>query len=115
MSSSKDITPFKGLPEEFNKVIASKTGIVVVTFWGQWNGPCRRLTGMLPQIASDNPDVSFINVDVDENPEMAQHFNIIGIPYVLFFKGITGDKPNKVGEILGFDNTELRKAIAHLK
>ena len=110
-----EITPFKGAPDEFNKVIASKSGLVVVVFWGQWCGPCRRLTGMLPQVAAENKDVSFFKVDVDENPELAQYFDIIGIPYIILFKGATNDKPTKVAELLGLDNAELRKAISNFK
>lgn len=109
---NENITTFKGDVKAFNETMKSKQGLVVVTFWGQWCGPCRRLTGMLPQVASDSKDVSFIKIDVDDNPELALHFNIIGIPYVILFKGMDGNEPKKVAEILGLDNAELRKAIS---
>jgi hypothetical protein len=42
---------------------------------------------MLPQIASENPKVQFIKIDVDKNPELAESSEITGIANVRLFKG----------------------------
>jgi thioredoxin 1 len=103
-----NIVPFKGTVDEFRNQLTEFQGLVVANFWAQWCAPCRRLAGMLPQIASENPKVRFIKIDVDENPELAETYEITGIPNVRLFKG----GPTHVEEIQGLDNAALREAIA---
>lgn len=111
-AESDNIANFKGTFEEFKSEISKFNGLVVANFWAQWCAPCRRLAGMLPQIASENPDVKFIKIDVDENPELADHYEITGIPNVRLFKNVDEKgEPVQVAEIQGLDNPSLRDAI----
>jgi len=60
---------------------------VVVDFWAEWCGPCRMIAPMLDQIADElQGEAKIAKVNVDENRELAQRFNIISIPMLLFFK-----------------------------
>jgi thioredoxin 1 len=106
---SDNIIPFKGTVDAF-KAMATESHdlLLVANFWAQWCAPCRRLAGMLPQIASENGKVKFIKIDVDENPELAEAYEITGIPNVKLFKGST----EPIEEIQGLDNAALREAIA---
>ena len=111
-TENENVTTFKGTFEDFRGQIAQFNGLVVANFWAQWCSPCRRLAGMLPQMASENPNVRFIKIDVDDNPELAEHYEITGIPNVRLFKRADekGD-PIQVAEIQGLDNPALREAI----
>jgi thioredoxin 1 len=109
---SENIAIFKGSVEEFYKLVGEFGGLVVANFGAQWCAPCRRLAGMLPQMASENPKVKFVRIDVDENPELAERYEITGIPNVRLFKGLDGSSvPNQAAEIQGLDNPALREAI----
>jgi thioredoxin 1 len=111
-SETENVTSFKGTLDAFRAEVGAAEGLVVVNFWAQWCAPCRRLAGMLPQIASENAKVKFIKIDVDENPELAEHYQITGIPNVRLFKGKDGQgEPAQVQEIQGLDNPALREAI----
>jgi thioredoxin 1 len=99
---------FKGGLDDLKKDVLEFQGVVAVNFWAQWCAPCRRLAGMLPQIASENPNVRFIKVDVDETPEVAEAFDITVIPNVLLFKG----ELTPVEAIQGLDNAALKEAVA---
>jgi len=63
-----------------------KTGIVLVDFWADWCGPCRMLAPIIQAVADEHPDISVAKVNVDANPNLADRFNIMSIPTLMFFK-----------------------------
>jgi thioredoxin 1 len=61
---------------------------VLVDFWAEWCGPCKRLAPTIEQLAADyNGKVTIGKLNVDDNPDTAIKFQIRGIPAVLLFKG----------------------------
>jgi thioredoxin 1 len=73
---------------------------VLVDFWAEWCGPCRMVSPILDQIASENSDkLDIVKVNVDENPQLAMDYQITSIPALKVFKGgevaqtIIGAKP----------------------
>lgn len=71
--------------ENFDEIVITSGKPVVVDFWAPWCGPCRMVGPILEQIYIEREDVEIVKCNVDENPELAQRFNIRGIPTVLFF------------------------------
>lgn len=66
---------------------STKSGVVLVDFWAEWCGPCRRLAPTVDQLASDFDGRATVGkVDVDANPNVAARFQIRGIPTLLIFK-----------------------------
>jgi thioredoxin 1 len=61
---------------------------VVVDFWAEWCGPCRRLAPTIDELATEyDGRVVVGKLNVDENPAIQSRFSIMGIPTVLIFKG----------------------------
>lgn len=59
---------------------------VVVKFTAPWCGPCRASQPVFESAADHHPDVSFVEVDVDQQPRLAAMFNIRSIPTTMGWK-----------------------------
>ena len=61
---------------------------VLVDFWAEWCGPCKRLGPTIDQLAGEYAGKLTIGkLNVDDNPDTTIKFQIRGIPAVLLFKG----------------------------
>jgi thioredoxin 1 len=65
----------------------TKSGVVLVDFWAEWCGPCRRLAPTVDALASEfDGRATVAKLNVDENPNVPERFMIRGIPTLLLFK-----------------------------
>ena len=68
----------------FNDLLMS--GKVLVDFFATWCGPCKMLTPILEELASDRKDTKIVKVDVDECEGIARRFGIMSIPTLIKFE-----------------------------
>jgi putative thioredoxin len=59
---------------------------VVVDFWAEWCGPCKTLTPVLEKAVEERDGLALVKVDTDANPELAERFDVRGIPNVKVFR-----------------------------
>ncbi len=72
--------------EKFNQIIQGDTP-VVVDFFATWCAPCKMMAPILQQVKSQLGDqVRILKIDVDKNPEIAQTFQIRGVPTLKVFQ-----------------------------
>ena len=75
------------LPKSFNDLINQHDKPILVDFWAPWCGPCKMLGPELEKVAADWKDqITIIKLNTDEKPEIANQFNITGIPTMILFK-----------------------------
>lgn len=60
---------------------------VLVDFWAAWCGPCRRVAPLLDEIADEREDIAIGKVNVDENPGIAEKFQVRSLPSFVLFAG----------------------------
>ncbi len=79
--------------EKFEEEVMRSDKPVLVDFWATWCGPCRMLGPVIAKIAEERDDVKVCKVNVDDEPLLAQQFNVMNIPTVLVFRN--GELVNK--------------------
>jgi len=76
----------KNLTEKnFAEVIAGEKP-VLVDFWAPWCGPCQMMMPIVEEVAKETKEVVVGKVNIDENPKLAEKYNVMGVPTFLLFK-----------------------------
>lgn len=72
--------------ENFENEVVSSEKPVLIDFFASWCGPCRMVSPIVDEIASENEEFKICKVDVDKQPELAQAFNVSSIPTLVVVK-----------------------------
>jgi thioredoxin 1 len=92
--------------EDFDSLIKNSQVPVMVDFYADWCGPCKMLTPKLIEKQKELNTFKLVKVNVDSHQELAEKFDVQGIPHVLLFKN-----GQKVSEFVGMNPDSLTKMI----
>ncbi len=94
--------------DNFNSDVLESEKTVLVDFWAEWCGPCKMLTPVIEEIATENDGKYIIGkVNVDECPDIAAKYGIRSIPCLLYFKNGKVEKQT-VGVV---DKSEIQSTL----
>ena len=84
--------------DSFKEMVLEATTPVLLDFYANWCGHCQKLLPLLDEVAVEmDGKLSVMKVNVDENREFAQKFDIKGLPTMLLFKD-----GSEVDRLIGF-------------
>lgn len=94
--------------ENFKQEVLEAKEPVLVDFWAAWCGPCQMLLPLVEEIAGEVKNAKICKVNVDEQPELAEEYQVMTIPTLLVFQnGAVKEKSvgviskEKILELLG--------------
>ena len=73
--------------ENFETEVIKSDKPAIVDFWAEWCGPCRMMAPVLDEISEERENVKVCKLNVDDEPELANRFEVSAIPTILCFKG----------------------------
>ncbi|MFI9718429.1 thioredoxin [Streptomyces sp. NPDC052396] len=71
--------------DNFDAVVADSP-FVLIDFWAEWCGPCRRFAPVFESAAGRHEDLVFAKVDTEAQPELAAAFEIRSIPTLMIVR-----------------------------
>ena len=96
--------------KNFDKFV--KEDKVVVDFWAPWCGPCKIMAPIFHEVAKEmDGKTKFAKVNVDDNLELAQRFDVMSIPTTIFFRD--GQQVDRIIGAVGKE--QLVKTIKAIK
>jgi len=81
---------------EFNEVINNSHKLVVVDFFAEWCMPCLMIAPVIEELAEKMKDIKFLKINIDDNQELSEKYEIRSIPCLVIFK-----KGKEIDRIVG--------------
>jgi thioredoxin 1 len=92
--------------QTFDEATKSATPMLV-DFWAEWCGPCRALSPILDDLAADLAGrLTITKLNVDDNPDIAERFQVLSIPTVILFH-----KGEVKARVTGLKSKEALKSL----
>jgi thioredoxin 1 len=70
--------------ENHDQTIAE--GIVLIDFWAEWCGPCKRFGPIFEKVAEQHTDAVFAKVDTEDQQELAAQYGVTSIPTLVVYR-----------------------------
>lgn len=72
--------------DNFQKEVMESSQPVLLDFWAGWCGPCRMVSPTIDEISNENTSIKVGKINIDEQPELAEAFNVMSIPTLAVVK-----------------------------
>lgn len=83
--------------DNFEKEVKESSKKVLVDFNADWCGPCKMLKPVIEEIAESNKNIKVVSVNIDNEDELAEEYDVSSIPCLVLF-----DKGKEIKRNIGF-------------
>ncbi len=73
--------------ETFESEVLKSDKPVLADFNAGWCGPCKAMKPVLEELAAATPGVKFVSIDIDDQDELSDDYDVASIPCLVLFKG----------------------------
>lgn len=73
--------------DNFKTEVLGSDKPVIADFYADWCGPCRMMRPVLDQLAEERGDIKVVSINIDDEDELAEEYEISSIPCLVVFKG----------------------------
>jgi len=92
----------------FEKEVLNSEKTVLIDFYADWCGPCKMLSPVVEQFASENEEIKVVKINVDDEQDLAIEYGVMSIPTLVVIKN--GQEVNRsVGLVSNDDILNLVK------
>lgn len=89
--------------------ILESNDAVVVDFYADWCGPCKKIAPFFEELKNSNPDIAFVKFNVDDHESLSEEYSVTAMPtFISFYKG------NIYSTITGADKSKLQTVVSKL-
>ena len=72
--------------DNFDSEVINSEKPVLLDFWASWCGPCKMVSPIVDEIASENASIKVGKINIDEEMELAQTYKVMSIPTLMVIK-----------------------------
>ena len=72
--------------QEFEEKVLKSDKPVLVDFFATWCGPCKMMSPVIDEVATDREGKAAYKLDVDESSDIAQRYGVMSIPTLIVFE-----------------------------
>jgi thioredoxin 1 len=103
--------PVEVTDASFAQVVLASDTLAVVDFWADWCQPCQVMSAYVQMLATDYADRLLVAaLDTDENPTTPAHYNVLGLPTLLFVRN--GQEVDRILGVVGYP--AIKKRVENL-
>ena len=73
--------------ETFETEVLKSDKPVLADFNAGWCGPCKAMKPVLEELAAATPGIKFVSIDIDDQDELSDDYDVASIPCLVLFKG----------------------------
>lgn len=71
---------------ELKSIIDSNESSIIIDFYADWCGPCKKIAPIFQKLSLENPDILFLKINVDEDETISENFQVKALPTFIGIK-----------------------------